>query len=315
MSTAVCYVRKKEPLFNAFRDVSRQQVFRMFPWLTEKNLPMVTHNDFDGMLTALILHHVNGWKWVGVYDLKSIHLNQEMADLPKDCIFVDLDVSHKDFRSIGHHILGDEENGSLNLNKLFGVDATNFSSKYPLSTAIFLMWLYDLRFEDLSPLAQTFLVHSDNVWQNYERYTENVENWLKHLGLYSVLQFFKRKHYLNAMHKYVHPNTYGRGHQCTFVLKKDGSYGFKGSDTGFQTYMDMLSRVFNISHMEIPKARTIFTFKRAMVSSPFRRHCETLKMLSCEKIIFSHAVHKKESIKLTYLERVPKTNVKACLRT
>lgn len=315
MSTAVSYARSKKPLFNAFRNVSRQEVFREFPWLTEQNLQMVTHNDFDGMLTALIMHHVNGWKWIGVYDLKSIHLNEELEELPKDCVFVDLDVSHQGYRSIGHHILGDGDNGSLNVNKLFGVDAENFSSKYPLSTAIFLMWLYQLRFEDLSPLAQAFLVHSDNVWQNYERYTKNVENWLKHLGLHSVLRFFERKHYLNAMHKYIHPNTYGRGHQCNFVLKKDGMYHFKESNTSFQSYMDMLSRVFQIRRLEIPKARTFYTFKRQTITSPNRRHTEALEMLSYEKNIFSHAIHTKDEIKLTYAERVPATNVQACIRS
>lgn len=155
-------------------------------WLFSRNQKMVTHNDFDGIITALLLHKYLGWELVGLYDLRNLHLKEGIHP-SEDIVFVDLDVTQDNIKSIGHHVLANNKEHSVNVNQLFGIGYDSFRFKYPLSTAYFLLWLHSDMIEEagLNDYQKLLLLHCDTAWENYIgrdlRYQQNTKQWINRL--------------------------------------------------------------------------------------------------------------------------------------
>ena len=62
----------------------RKELFSKFPWLQEKNLPMVISADYDGLICASYLHHHLNWKLEGYYDLNTIWISKNGLKQKKD---------------------------------------------------------------------------------------------------------------------------------------------------------------------------------------------------------------------------------------
>ncbi|MBX3387778.1 MAG: hypothetical protein KF768_14525 [Phycisphaeraceae bacterium] len=181
----------------------RAGIFARFPWLQQSELSMVIGDDLDALLSALVLHHAMGWKVVGLYQEYTTILYQGDASTFRDAVWVDLDISQPTIRSIGHHILydrpGQDESShslNLNLNRLRGVTgamgrcttkgeacgcgSNTFRHKYPLGTAHFLLWLYDVKTPDIEWLDALWW-HADSTWINGQshKYAPNVKDWVQ----------------------------------------------------------------------------------------------------------------------------------------
>ncbi|MDB2239209.1 hypothetical protein [Halorubrum ezzemoulense] len=162
---------------------SRNDIREEFPFLDDTDRTMVVGGDIDAILSAVFLHHELGWEVSGFYTgFENIYYTDE--DAIQDAVWVDLDVSRQDLRSIGHHIvrtqLDDELTGlqsSLNLNEIRGVYKENFTRKYPLGTIHFLLWFYGVN--ELTPLQKAFLLSADSTWINAQHYTDNVTDWIE----------------------------------------------------------------------------------------------------------------------------------------
>lgn len=192
---------------------SRSEVLRMFPWLQQRNLDMVIGDDLDALLSALVLHHTLGWNVVGLYQEYTTVWHQCRASALRDAVWVDLDISQPDIRSIGHHILydgpgRDESAHALNVNpnRLRGVTgisgqcttkgatcscgSTTFRHKYPLGTVHFLLWLFDLQTPEVDWL-DALLWHADSAWINGQshKYAPNVRDWAtNHVPIHSLMR-------------------------------------------------------------------------------------------------------------------------------
>ncbi len=181
----------------------RASIFSQFPWLKQRDLSMVIGDDLDALLSALVLHHVLGWSVVGLYQEYTTIWHQGSASALRNAVWVDLDISQPTIRSIGHHILydrpgRDERSHSLNLNlnRLRGVTGVvgrcttkgdgcacgsrTFRHKYPLGTAHFLLWLYDVQTPDIEWLDALWW-HADSTWINGQshKYAPNVKDWVQ----------------------------------------------------------------------------------------------------------------------------------------
>ena len=150
---------------------------------------MVVGTDIDALLSAAFLHHYYGWKVVDFYDLTRVHLAEGVTwEQARKAMWVDLDVAHTEVESIGHHILTWDRlskqylltahKRSLNPNLVRNIGQKDFTSKYPLSTILFLYWLADkpitLRDETLC-----LLWAADSSWQNMAKFTRNVRRWIE----------------------------------------------------------------------------------------------------------------------------------------
>jgi len=172
-----------------------------FSWVFEKQHDMVVGDDIDAIISSCFLHHYLGWKIKGFYVGYSKLFIEKNYDNWKDAIFVDLDISQNNIRSIGHHILQLNNKdipfdighkNSLNPNLLRGVTMKNFQGKYPLGTIHFLMWLHNFRFKFKSDLQKILWV-ADSTWINGQshRFRDNVYDWIKYFNLTSLMDGFE----------------------------------------------------------------------------------------------------------------------------
>lgn len=284
--------------------ITREEVFRRYPWLDSYEEDMITHNDLDGILTAMLFKHARRWKLVGVYDLKTLSVTRSYKDDLTKPIYVDLDVTHKDFRSIGHHILGQDEGDHLNINRLFGIGHNTYTKKFPLSTAVFLMWLYEIDFKELPDLAKLFLVHSDSMWKNYHgyegRYRQNVTEWLARMGLDDVKAFLDSKDFHPALEKFVLPNTYSYNKQCTYLMK-NGSLYFRDSNYNVQKYVSALCSMFKFEDLQMPTdLETRFVLKRQEFPIVNRNLQKTIDDVRAQYNVFSYSVKFVDKIDISY---------------
>lgn len=287
--------------------VTREKVFQKHKWLTERNRDMVTHNDLDGILTAMILNHVLDWKLVGVYDLVTLQFTSSFTGNIRDPIYVDLDVTHKSFKSLGHHILGEDEGDHLNINRLFGVGHQQYRKKYPLSTAVFLFWLFDLDFKELPTLAKLFLLHSDSAWINYHgyknknKYTQNVTEWFNRLEMDEAFHFMQHPGLVTSIEKYIFPNTYSYNKQCTYIAR-NGKLVFRDSNYNVQKYVDNLCKAFKFKPLHMPtnlveRGR----FKRKEFDVVDRSLAKTIHIAKQEHSVFSYSMKYSDKIDISYV--------------
>lgn len=169
------------------------EAIRRYPWLSLKNQNCILSTDSDGLLCGLLMSHVLGWKIRGYYDTKA--LVHDAAVNPGSCVFLDVEIFRKGVRSLGQHMLlfnkrrmpanWDQFDDAFAINNFRGYDVeTDFGFKYPLGAIHFLTvmmhHIVPIRFSDESLDA---LLFADGSLQNSFGYTENVDDWLRYLGV------------------------------------------------------------------------------------------------------------------------------------
>ncbi len=176
---------------------SRKKVLSAYPWLAKKKLPFIISADYDGLICASFLHHFFKWELVGYYNLESLWLSKKAKEKRDNLIWVDLNILPRQGRAIGGHIIslnGEIPRGfksSCNPNIMAGLNAEQFTDKFPFSTLIFLLWLHDIQIEkDL--LARLLVLHSDATWLKIQEYPQNTKKWIESLSDYNWEWLFKK---------------------------------------------------------------------------------------------------------------------------
>lgn len=72
--------------------LSREDVFQRFPWLRDRDRPIVISTDIDGLLSAAFLHHHLGWQVAGYYDSATLWLSAMTDKQRGRLVWVDLDI-------------------------------------------------------------------------------------------------------------------------------------------------------------------------------------------------------------------------------
>ncbi len=174
--------------------MNKKSIIQAYPWLYD-NSPknVIMGDDLDSGLSTLLylINNLNAIL-VGIYtSYNKIFFNSKLskADL-ENCIYIDLDIYHKNCRSIGHHIVRINNsdklegfNSSCNLNELENRSISNqFGKKYPLGTVHFLIWLYDTVIPN-SKYAENLIWLADSSFINGQshRFRSNVSDWVTNL--------------------------------------------------------------------------------------------------------------------------------------
>ena len=162
----------------------RKHIFSLYPWLKEKKHKFVISADYNGLICASFLSHHMNWELEGYYDFSSLWLSEKALKNKKNIIWVDINVLPKEGRAIGGHIISTSKEKpkgfktSCNPNILAQLDSSNFSIKFPFSTLIFLLWLYNIDINK-SLNARLLVLHTDDVWLKYQNYPSNIKSWQK----------------------------------------------------------------------------------------------------------------------------------------
>lgn len=177
--------------------LARKDIIQRFPWLLERDLPMVISTDADGLLSAAFLHHHLGWKVAGYYDCATLWLSTLTDHQAKQLVWIDLDVCNPVCPALGHHLLTLSADippaldHICNPNLLAGIGLDNYTSKYPFSTIVFLLWLHEIALRrDL--LARLLVLHADSSWTNYQQYPDNCRSWQQRLPDYDWNWLFRQ---------------------------------------------------------------------------------------------------------------------------
>ena len=169
---------------------NRKDLFKQFPWLKEKNRPMIISADYDGLICASFLHHYLNWEIVGYYDLETIWISEKGIIEKPNLVWVDLNILPKQGKAIGGHIISISNDipigfeTSCNPNIIAQVTAQNFTNKFPFSTLIYLLWLHNVDIKN-DLLARQLILHSDACWLKIQNYPENSNKWKKIMKNYN----------------------------------------------------------------------------------------------------------------------------------
>ncbi|SVD25934.1 uncharacterized protein METZ01_LOCUS378788, partial [marine metagenome] len=151
---------------------------------------MIVSADYDGLICASFLHHYLNWQLEGYYDLSTIWISKNGIQNKNKLIWVDLNILPKEGKTIGGHIISISREipqgfkSSCNPNIIAGISATEFHSKYPFSTLIYLLWLHQIEIkQDL--LARMLILHSDATWLKLQNYPANCKKWQISLSDYT----------------------------------------------------------------------------------------------------------------------------------
>lgn len=139
----------------------------------EHSKDLIISPDMDGFLCAELLNRYNGSRVVGTYDKNILCLSDDVVI--EDCLFVDCDMNHPNYVSIGNHmrLIGDSmSHRSFNPNVEFGV--SNYTDKFPFATAFLISFATEAV---LSPYDLTRMAYADSTLRNMLSYSDNMRNW------------------------------------------------------------------------------------------------------------------------------------------
>lgn len=139
----------------------------------EHSKQLIISPDADGLISAELLNRYNGSKIVGTYD-KNILCLADDIDIA-ECLFVDCDMNHPNYVSIGNHmrLLNDGmSHRSFNPNVHFGI--TTYRDKFPFATAFLISFATEVQ-TSLSDHIR--MAYADSTLKNMESYASNMRNW------------------------------------------------------------------------------------------------------------------------------------------
>jgi hypothetical protein len=301
-----------------------------FSWIYEKNQNMIAHSDFDGIMSSMLLHEVNGWNLIGFYDLECIWFDEKLSnsnviELLKSSIWVDADIYHEKIRSIGHHILKFREDDkisghsqSLNPNLLRGIYHGNFKRKYPFGTIHFLMTLLKYAPKE-NELTELLLWHPNSSLANAQRYRDNAEDWLKNfLNINFMIKTFPKtmdKQFEERMMKEVYSKLQnigfesGRAQIVTLHLKLRGyQCAFKDPTNYVSKIQDLIKFIGGVmgwKQIGIPVKYKCICGKRANISySEIRGQYGNLDNFLEEKKVFSYSIPNQRKVNYTVMPTI-----------
>lgn len=174
----------------------RGMIHHNYSYMLQEGRDMVIGTDLDALLSASYLHHKLGWRVVGIYDLECVRLvGGATWEDAKRAVWVDLDIARADIASIGHHVLTWKNaprdlvcahKQSLNPNLIRGIDTSQFTKKCPISTILFLLWLFDEPI-DLTNTNLCLLWCADSCNKLMGQYEPNMTDWIENWFPHSFL--------------------------------------------------------------------------------------------------------------------------------
>ena len=216
-----------------------QAIFKKYPWLLKKRLPMIVSSNYDGLICASLLHHYLNWELVGYYNHESLWVSDSAIAQKEHIIWVDLNILPRQGKAVGGHIVSVDGfipkgfETSCNPNILNNLTAHSFHEKFPFSTLIFLMWLHKINFQN-NKLARLLILNSDATWLKWQHYNDNCKTWLTKLPEFNW----------GALFKYVNTKSFDK--QIDQLLYPD-----LFSSHPFKIFGKLTSKFLNIRNKEL----------------------------------------------------------------
>ncbi len=297
-------------------NINRNIIFEKFSWLKEKNKYFVISADYDGLICASFLSHHLNWKLVGYYNMQNIWLSDCGMNNKNDLIWVDLNILPKVGKSIGGQIaMVDNSNPSglktsCNLNTLLKLKHTEFHNKFPFSTLIFLMWLYNIENFSNNLMSRLIILHSDSSWVKFQKYNNNVQNWMKLLTDYNwnnLTYNIDKIEFEHFVDQKFYPTLISMNASTGFSKLKSKHLGIKSRECRFNPDWDediVLNLLKFFSQYLGWNTPSIPSVKNRILGEKFSVDLDQvlekgLKNIIKDKKIFSYAITSKNKMKYT----------------
>jgi len=169
--------------------LKREDIFLRYPWLSERNVPIIISTTLDGILSAAFLRHYLGWQVVGYYDCTTLWLGEIPLPSREKLVWVDIAISHPLAKAIGRQLIAGDQQAPAgsgqhcNPNQLAGINLAQYGSRYPFSTIILLLWLYNKALRrDL--MARLLVLQARGTWLNLQYRPAVCADWQNQLPGY-----------------------------------------------------------------------------------------------------------------------------------
>jgi len=244
----------------------------------EHSKKLIISPDMDGFMSAQLLNRYNGSKIVGTYDKNILCLADNIS--PRDCLFVDCDINHPDYVSIGNHmrLLQDNmSNKSFNPNVHFNI--TRYFDKFPFATAFLIAFATEI---DTSTNDIERMAYADSTLRNMESYSNNMRTWSNRMKCPSV--------------DYIIENTDIAKDTDNKIRQIYTTQSFTSKKYGKKRYIETLNQQFKkegIEHEEITHGYKYLSDKVGLT---------TMKKYMCD--IFSYAEIFSGEYSVTYYDTI-----------
>ena len=244
----------------------------------EHSTNLIISPDMDGFISAQLLNRYNGSKVVGTYDKNILCLADGIS--PRDCLFVDCDMNHPDYVSIGNHMRLANDNmsaKSFNPNIQFGI--TKYSDKFPFATAYLIAFATGIQ---TSATEMIRMAYADSTLRNMDNYSDNMRTWSDRMNCPAVEYVIQNTDIAKGVDdefRTVYPNQ-------SFTSKRYGK----------ERYIQTLNEAFvqeKVSHE---------TLTRGYKYSSDKIGLTTMKKYMCD--IFSYAEVYSGEYSVTYYDRM-----------
>ncbi len=157
--------------------LDRRDLVRRFPWLAERNLPMIVANHLDGVIAAAMMHHHLGWNVAGFYDGQALWLGDSDPDWSRT-VWLGHQVCRAGWRSIDIGRImpqGTPTNwpGEM-VNPNFLVE--DMATGYPFSLSLFLLWVHQLPVKK-ELLGRLLLLYAGESWLRLQQMPDDCRQW------------------------------------------------------------------------------------------------------------------------------------------
>lgn len=178
----------------------QSEVFKLVPqWIKEAKegqYSIMVGDDIDSLSTATLLNQVFGWKVNWFYDFRNVYAIDISNKTPR--VGVDMALE-KNQKTIDNHVTllseGDKKNNnSVNMNVMYGINRSNYTEKYAMSTLLTTWSLLGI------PLPSTdegkkILMSIDSSFKGHynSKFKSTHNEWLRKLGFEELIQFLDDK--------------------------------------------------------------------------------------------------------------------------
>ncbi|KLV28662.1 hypothetical protein [Priestia megaterium] len=157
---------------------------------------IIIQNDLDGLTSGMEYSELTGLPIVGIFDYQRLWFDPKYTDIdPKECVWIDCDVSQSDYYSIGNHVTMASNRdysaiNNFNLSNEFGIHGKRsdiFSYHYTGSTLV-MIYAINKKLSALSDSGKRLVAFADGFYNNKVTFPETkMDVWLKKLNLYDDL--------------------------------------------------------------------------------------------------------------------------------
>ncbi|MEH6944631.1 hypothetical protein [Bacillus sp. JJ722] len=165
-------------------------------WITKTDVvsDLALGNDLDSLISCNLLQHITGGKWDinYFYDFHDFYKHEKTGN-----IFIGVDMAFtKNVRTFDNHLTDRSNKVSINYNHIKGLTRSDYCKKYPFSTLMTIMNVYNIPLPKTTE-GKSILLAIDSSFKGH--YTTNSyfksihTNWLKELGFEELIRLLDQK--------------------------------------------------------------------------------------------------------------------------